>query len=490
MSKIDLKEIIFFIFLVICSILIPFIEFLNSNSSIIYYIVNKSFFFLLFLITSILLILSYLLYFFTNKKINFKDAIIVVLIFYVFFFQHHTLKFTIISHGKEYILNAAEISFIILLIISGLLSFFVLKNNIILKRFTCIFFVLLFFFNLINFVNTISSLDNKKVSNDKKIVFKDTLNIEKENIYFFILDAMGPIDKFDEHYNLDNDKFLKYVSKKNYNYFYKTKNFYETTDENMSVVFHLDTIYDQNNGNKYNGMYPSILCSNFPEPNLILNLKNLGYQFKWIGNIYAYCSSVNLKYCLQKKNTLFNPELYLAFFRKSPLIHSIMRLGQIVKYDYNRNFLFEDNNGLLKLKKYIKNNNLDFSLNKPTFYFVHHLSPHWPYITDRNCNYTQKYPEEINFEGYKEAYLCNLKRIKEMIKFLEINDPNSFVVFQGDHNWEMSRSGEKKYGDRKAIFSLIKKNDNCKISNSEKKNLNNLNALKSIFRCITGDIIN
>ena len=167
-----------------------------------------------------------------------------------------------------------------------------------------------------------------------------------------------------------------------------------------------------------------------------------------------------------------------------------MRLGQIVKYDYNRNFLFEDNNGLLKLKKYIKNNNLDFSLNKPTFYFVHHLSPHWPYITDRNCNYTQKYPEEINFEGYKEAYLCNLKRIKEMIKFLEINDPNSFVVFQGDHNWEMSRSGEKKYGDRKAIFSLIKKNDNCKISNSEKKNLNNLNALKSIFRCITGDIIN
>tara|TARA_B100000927_G_C16377147_1_gene433924 strand:- start:606 stop:959 length:354 start_codon:yes stop_codon:yes gene_type:complete len=117
------------------------------------------------------------------------------------------------------------------------------------------------------------------------------------------------------------------------------------------------------------------------------------------------------------------------------------------------------------------------------------MSPHWPYITDKNCNYTSKYPGKINFEGYKEAYLCNLKRIKEMINFLEKNDPNAFVIFQGDHNWGMARSS-KKYGDRKEIFSLIKINENCKISNKEKRNLNNLNGLKSVLGCITGDIIN
>ena len=53
-----------------------------------------------------------------------------------------------------------------------------------------------------------------------------------------------------------------------------------------------------------------------------------------------------------------------------------------------------------------------------------------------------------------------------MINFLEINDPNAFVVFQGDHNWEMARSIEK-YGDRE-IFSLIKMNENCKINRTAK----------------------
>ena len=297
---------------------------------------------------------------------------------------------------------------------------------------------------------------------------------------------MGPIDKFDKHYKQNNNYFLNYVQKKNYSYFFNSKNFYESTDQNLSVIFHLDTIYDENGNNKYDGMYPSILRNNFPQPNLILNLNNLEYQFKWVGNIFAYCYSVNLKYCLQKKNTFINPELYGAFLNKSPLLSGTRRLGRIIGYDFNKNFSFKDNNGILKLKKYIIENNFEFISNKPTFYFIHHMSPHWPYITDKNCNYTSKYPGKINFEGYKEAYLCNLKRIEEMINFLELNDPDAFVVFQGDHNWEMARSNNK-YGDRKEIFSLIKINENCKINKIAENNLNNLNALKSILACITGD---
>ena len=86
---------------------------------------------------------------------------------------------------------------------------------------------------------------------------------------------MGPIDKFDKYYDLNNNYFLNYAKKKNYNYFFGAKNFYESTDQNLSVIFHLDSIFDEKGVNKYNGLYPSILRSNFPDPNLILNLKNL-----------------------------------------------------------------------------------------------------------------------------------------------------------------------------------------------------------------------
>ena len=486
MSKINLNEIIFFTIIVVCSILIPFLEFLNSNISILDYILNKSLVFLFSSVSLFLLIFSLVVYLFIKKKISYRNVFLIVLTFYVFFFQHHALKFSIINIGNQYNSYAAEISFLIILIISGLLSYLVFKDKIFIKRFLYIFFIFLFSFNLLNFTKNFLNLEKDKNYINKKIIFEDKLKKKKENIYFFILDAMGPIDKFDKYYNLNSDYFLSYTKTKNYNYFLDTKNFYETTDQNLSVIFHLDTLFDKNGGNKYNGTYPSILRGSFPEPNLILNLNNLGYQFKWVGNIYAYCYTVNLKYCLQKKNTFINPELYGAFFRKSPLLHGTLSLGKIVGYDYNKNFLYYDNNGILKIKNHIKKNNSDFISNKPTFYFIHHLSPHWPYITDKNCNYTSKYPEKINFEGYKEAYLCNLKRIEEMINFLELNDPDAFVVFQGDHNWEMARSNNK-YGDRKEIFSLIKINENCKINKIAENNLNNLNALKSILACITGD---
>tara|TARA_E500000178_G_scaffold350878_1_gene410718 strand:+ start:3164 stop:3346 length:183 start_codon:yes stop_codon:yes gene_type:complete len=59
---------------------------------------------------------------------------------------------------------------------------------------------------------------------------------------------------------------------------------------------------------------------------------------------------------------------------------------------------------------------------------------------------------------------------------------------KGDHNWGMARPN-KKYGDRREIFSLIKMNENYKINRTVKNNLNNLNVLKSILECITGDKI-
>ena len=114
-SKIKINEIIFLVIIVICSILTPFLEFLNSNILILDYILNKSFVFLIFSVSSLLLIISSIFYLFLKKKIFFNNIILIFLTFYIFFFQHHALKFSIINNGKQYISYAAEISFLILL---------------------------------------------------------------------------------------------------------------------------------------------------------------------------------------------------------------------------------------------------------------------------------------------------------------------------------------------------------------------------------------
>ena len=199
----------------------------------------------MFLFSSVslfLLIFSLVVYLFIKKKISYRNVFLIVLTFYVFFFQHHALKFSIINIGNQYNSYAAEISFLIILIISGLLSYLVFKDKIFIKKILYIFFIFLFSFNLLNFTKNFLNLEKDKNYINKKIIFEDKLKKKKENIYFFILDAMGPIDKFDKYYNLNSDYFLSYTKTKNYNYFLDTKNFYETTDQNLSVIFHLDTL--------------------------------------------------------------------------------------------------------------------------------------------------------------------------------------------------------------------------------------------------------
>ena len=88
--------------------------------------------------------------------------------------------------------------------------------------------------------------------------------------------------------------------------------------------------------------------------------------------------------------------------------------------------------------------------------------------------------EVFSYEGYKEAYLCNLKKISETIKLLETKDPNSFIIFQSDHNWRMAKTSLEK----KKIFNLFKVKDNCKYDLDQ--NLNNVNMLRLVLSCITG----
>ena len=79
-------------------------------------------------------------------------------------------------------------------------------------------------------------------------------------------------------------------------------------------------------------------------------------------------------------------------------------------FNFNKYLFFELNDGIGRLVNFLidQENNIE---DKPNFYFIHHMSPHYPYVTDKDCSY-KFYSGKKNFEGYKSAYLCNLKKIK------------------------------------------------------------------------------
>jgi hypothetical protein len=476
-NKKNFKHITF----VLTVFLLPFTDFLKGNINEINLILGKSFYFLVFVLFLSLLLLTYTVNFFLRKKDFFKTLLIITVIYWLAF-KHNLLNLIIKSLfdkffliGSEY---SSETSLLILIVLSIYTSILIYKNNLFFKKFIFVFFYLTLFVSLFQIFTSNQKSNIDEIDKMDIVNFPDKLSNKKENIYFFILDGMQPIKEFEKYYKLNEKNFVNYVENKNYKYIHNTTNIYDNTTHSLSAFFYLDRIFDENNKLKKKSkiLYPTLLRKN-NKPDLLNNLDNLGYDFKWLGNFFAFCPKFNLKYCLNKNvNTVIDTYLYLNFFRQSPLIQTVMSLGYIFNFDFDRHIYFDVNDGMGRLTNYLSESN---KIDKPTFYFIHHMSPHWPYITNEDCSY-KNYPGNKNFEGYKSAYICTLKKIKETIKFLNEFDPNSTVVFQSDHNWVMSKNKKEK----KMIFNLIKINDNCNVVSDI--NLNNVNALRLIFSCMTG----
>ncbi len=459
---------------------IPFLEFIKSNYDEADIIIGKSLYLLIIFLISVLIFTSYIIKFFL-KKLNYIETFLISTIIYWILFKHNILSLSIKNLFKSSLIGtefSSEISLFLLFLLIIITSIFIYKKNIFFKRFIFIFFLLSLVSNLFQIFHSKNKNEIVSLKKDDRIVFLDRENNKKENIYFFILDAMQPIKEFEKNYNMKLDNFITEYEKKNYISIKDTRNLYDNTTYNLSAIFLLDEIFNKEGifKEKAKVLFPTILREK-NKPDLIYNLEKLGYEFKWIGNFFAYCPKFNLSYCLnQNQNQYIDTYLYINFFRQSPLIQIIRGVASFLVYDFDKYFFYKLNDGMGRLVKNLENRDL----NKPTFYFVHHMSPHWPYITYENCSY-KKYHGEENFEGYKSAYLCNLKNIKNTIDYIEKNAPNSFVVFQADHNWQMSKTQSEK----KLIFNLVKNKKNCDFKTDE--NLDNVNTLRLIFSCITGN---
>ena len=128
--------------------------------------------------------------------------------------------------------------------------------------------------------------------NEKSI---DYLNKgKKTNIYFVIVDAAIPLDKFDDQYqtNYTND-YLSKLNNKGFEYINNTKASYPNTAHSLTSLFYLNYHIDETNYKKYpDKSFPRILSkANIQNLALIKNLNKMNYKFKWLSNTYNDCET-------------------------------------------------------------------------------------------------------------------------------------------------------------------------------------------------------
>ena len=482
------------LFLILIVSLIPWFEFINSNYKEIDEIFNDNF---ILLICLYLLIVS-LIYFIT--KFLFKDKskifqISLVGISIWIFFQFNLIKSFLNRILSELFIwhFSSEIS-LFLVIVFIIFSFILLNKK---KNFS--FFVI--FFLLFNFIflcfNLLPKLinfsaDSKIVLKNNKITKINSTNQNRPNIYYFLNDAMKPLDEFEDFYKIELKEFRNFYQSLDYEYYENTYNLYKWTEPVMTSFFFLEeNIYTpetQNLNNKDKKLkshiyksYPTFLKKVY-QPKLLKELNQLGYRFKFIGNYSQNCSKTNFQYCLSSKKENFI-DLYTlqAFLNKSPLVQIFDNLIQIEFVQNNLNLNILHSNAFWEIDKYVSSNKDYMDNMEPTFFFIHDMETHEPYFVDSNCK-SKKFPGIYNLDGYKNSYLCVIKRMSKIIKTINKFDSDSIVIFHSDHSWRMSTKSETKYGKRNNIFALIKNNKICK--KDIPSNPNNLNSIKYFVNCL------
>ena len=457
---------------------IPWIDFIVVNMDEIEFVLNYNYLFF-FIINFLCLFFIFTI---LKKKIKVKDIYLanIISICYWLIFQHEAINFFFKNNLGRFLHDFSSETSLALILILICFSIIFSKKKLA-NHFIVYFLSLNLFYVGFNFFNT---FEFTSLVHEKKIIKKKSAEKNHNNIYFVILDSMMPIEDFEKFFTDSNDSlenFKNNFKKYNYNYYPNTSNHYAETRAALTALFNLDQKYSQNNSNINKDLHFPAILKPGSNPELIKQLEELNYEFKWFGNIMSDCVNINVGYCLKGVNKIY-VDYYLlsAFLTKTPVkqIFNILLQIEFVKDNFN---IFEKNNTFNAFKKFNKAESIE---KKSTFYFFHHFHPHHPYIFDRNCNY-KRAVSKTDIDEYKETFLCVTNQIIDFIKYLDKKDKDAIVVFQSDHNWYLA-AHYNKYGDGKRIFSLIKNNTKCK--DKVPKNPNNVNALNYILKCIKSDI--
>lgn len=468
-------------------IFIPFFEFYTAN----FFEFEKQTFFYFCFFSIIFIILTYLII----KIINFlfkKNYTLTLSIFFFLIFKYLLIKnifnnFTFVKNidGELSLLTIFAISFLILKISNKI------NYNLIEKFF--IFYLLFQTIILFPKIIYISKNDFLRI-NESELVnnqdFKNTKNTK--NIYYVVLDGMTSIESFEEFYNYELKDFKTFITKENL-FYSEGHTAYPNTIYNFTSLLNLDYIVDEKSDPLINRslMYPytmrESLINNY---NLLKFLKIIDFTFKWEGSVHpGNCYNYNIDFCINKKKAnkieLIRNNFYIidSFLSLTPIFSVTTRLG--IYNPYNKLY---DIHKLHDSIGNLKDNLQNFDLDKENYFFlIHHMSPHNPFVFKKDCS-RRKINSLLNdrdLEGFKESYLCALKKIEDLYFFLKNKDPEAILVFQGDHGWNFNHDNRNSINldfYNPNTFNLIVAPKKC-TNNISKEFLNMINTARLALGC-------
>ena len=307
-----------------------------------------------------------------------------------------------------------------------------------------------------------------------KIDLNENIFSSKENVYFILLDGYASEETF-KRLSYDNDKLYDFLNDEG---FIRLGEYgsYNATYLALASIFNLTYPVVEGDPKFTNrlGFYPNML-SNEIAPSLIQQLNYLGYEFIFSGNSWSGCYPKHvtcLKYITHGflnhessvllSRTIFGRYLYLIIDRD----HDAMSI------------LIQNFNTLVRNKN-------------SKFYFLHHFSPHPPYLSE-DCQ-TFKSMSLIAWEppkDYIKTVECVNEKAMQLISTISKHDPSGIIVVQSDHgpvtrkNWVDSSYNHEDVSmkNRIGIINSVKAPEEC--HQWLKSSLGPINTIRFVLSCL------
>ncbi|GAB4371263.1 MAG: hypothetical protein Kow00114_32040 [Kiloniellaceae bacterium] len=311
----------------------------------------------------------------------------------------------------------------------------------------------------------------------------------RPNIYYVILDAYGSAAALREHLGYDNTPFIQAMEARGFYHAGDALSSYNRTLFTLASIFAQDYFVTDgmtvDTGKQRKVTYPQLLNAPAPPP-LIADARRLGYAFYLVGNYWAPCAGPWVSCYAEAAGTAYLSDV---FWSATPgaVVSAAARTGAAGDAP--------DVDAIAKLRKHLKEAGAP---KVPTFTFVHHLSPHAPYLFRADCSQRDNY--DLELDGWPDAakpyFLDNLKcanlnaaRIADEIAAL---DPGAIIVFQGDHGTSFTVDWEQPFDawqpgwvrERSSILNLIKLPEACRAWLAP--NLDNVSTIRAVMGCVAG----
>jgi len=294
----------------------------------------------------------------------------------------------------------------------------------------------------------------------------------KRNIYYIILDAMMDVETASQVNIVSKNEVLNNLSNDGLRYIHKSISTYSVTPLTLASIMLLDYHQAPDSRRYYDisHFFPNMMIRFHTEVPLISYLKEANSTFYWSGNSWAGCNYKKYS-CIESSNDI-SPRNSFKFYLSTPL-------PKIYKK------VFTETLGLNSLDRFSQYIDKNGTPKTPFFAFIHHTSPHYPYLYTSECEPTNYFKQ--HYEGYTAAYQCALQKVKIFMEKINATDPEAIVIFQSDHGWNklnLEMTEKEKYQFRGRIFNAIKAPEAC----FDKYGLpqTNVNTVRFALNCAYG----